>query len=397
MELFGHLLKPNKNDNTYCIVECLDGVIRAAKVFHDKENNQIEVSRVRTTSQPSDIEELWKKINTLLQGRERETPLAILLPAQYARTVHTTAAVIRKDAKAPIAENELEDAIGNSLWKAFTRDRDYIAEQFQIADLSVELVDARVIGVKLDGYKVMSPVGFSARTLEFEFVLTYMPQFLAQTFREQFAEVNILLLEEIGVMWAQILAQGERNDFLFTPVFKEETMLVERNGASIRLTDTMRWGRANVYRVIENEFGVDELIARTIIKRFMNGEMGRLLAKRVSGLIANELKTILLSAQHHRQFATRSRLYVMLGMDISETTQRSAFTRQRGLGIPVTVFNRELLGELSGCSVQLEDGVEDEARHSLSMSALAFLLQTPDARLHKLAKRKVRWMNTSSS
>lgn len=72
----------------------------------------------------------------------------------------------RANHKNPITMNELKDILGQVQKKAFEKARKILAWETGHLEIDVRLVNAAIVDVKIDGYKVTNPIGFQGKEIE---------------------------------------------------------------------------------------------------------------------------------------------------------------------------------------------------------------------------------------
>ena len=75
---------------------------------------------------------------------------------------HSTA-VSRKRPTDPITAEELQQMIGNAQVQTLEKSRRDLAMETGYSEIDVQLVNSAVVDVKIDGYRVTNPLGFTGR------------------------------------------------------------------------------------------------------------------------------------------------------------------------------------------------------------------------------------------
>ena len=90
----------------------------------------------------------------------------LALDSDFAHTVNSSIGIIRDNPKETITESDLDNILFQALWRFFDRYRATAAGRLGVGDVDVVLSDIRVGEIKLDGHKVINPVGFKAKSAE---------------------------------------------------------------------------------------------------------------------------------------------------------------------------------------------------------------------------------------
>lgn len=81
----------------------------------------------------------------------------------------------RPDAKQNIAMPELRDIISRVQRRAYDQARSILTWESGLAELDVRLVNAAVVDVRIDGYKVTNPIGFQGKQIEISLYNSFAP------------------------------------------------------------------------------------------------------------------------------------------------------------------------------------------------------------------------------
>jgi len=105
---------------------------------------------------------------------ERAADQAGILPEQViigiagelVKGTTTTIRYVRQKPKSQITLNELKDIISKVQRRAFDRARSILAWESGHAEIDVRLVNAAIVDVRIDGYKVTNPLGFQGKEVQ---------------------------------------------------------------------------------------------------------------------------------------------------------------------------------------------------------------------------------------
>lgn len=382
---------PNGEPQKHLVVECLGEAVKFVVCFAQEKERVLNISKESEFSQPAEKELLWGAILQRLQKIKEARDATLLLGGEIAKTVYTTTSVIREESEKRISEAELEDLLANALWKASNREKARAASFFEMSDIGVELVSARVMGVRLDGFRVISPVDFSAKTVEFEISLTFMPQFLAESFFETFLDTEFLAVEELSAFCAGAMAKIDKKDFYLGVVLPKNTMILEKIGQAIRFKDDLRWGGDDLKRVLETEFGVDEEVGEKILEIYAQEKLSASLNKKITKTLSEELYTLVQAGKNFSKQDSASRFYLILLKEISKKLESQTFKKSKDKHLPITVVNRQFLGERFGYKVQLSAKESEEEGLLFSLYLLHLMDLRPDPQMQKLIRRRIQW------
>ncbi|MFH0830846.1 MAG: cell division FtsA domain-containing protein [Parcubacteria group bacterium] len=70
---------------------------------------------------------------------------------------------------------ELKNILHKVQWRAFDQVRRQLAEETGLAEIDVKLINAAIVDVTIDGYKVTNPIGFQGKTVKIGIFNAYAP------------------------------------------------------------------------------------------------------------------------------------------------------------------------------------------------------------------------------
>lgn len=75
----------------------------------------------------------------------------------------STTSYVRRDANSKIDLAELKNIVHKVQWRAFDMVRGQLAHETGYSEIDVKLVNAAIVDVRIDGYKVTNPIGFQGK------------------------------------------------------------------------------------------------------------------------------------------------------------------------------------------------------------------------------------------
>jgi len=165
----------------------------------------IKKHRHYDTNKPDSLAQYVTRLSALENFK-----IIVGLESGMGRTIQSSAILIRKSPKEDIDEAELDDLVANAIWKIFDRERLQSARALNVSDVDVLLGDVKAVAVKLDGHRVINPVGFKAKSVEIILRQTYMPRLVYDALRRSIPFSKVALLEEAGVSFLQPLISSMR-------------------------------------------------------------------------------------------------------------------------------------------------------------------------------------------
>lgn len=224
-------------------------------------------------------------------GKISRSHVLVAADPAFATTIHSAVSLIREKPQEPIDETELDTMVGHALWKLFDRARSRAARKMGVGDIDVLLSDARVKRIRLDGHRVSNPIGFSAKTVEFQIAeLLSVREFMAEL-RSAFAKAKSIAVAENGVLHAEATAHAHKTDtFLLANVFPDRTDLFFREGAALAFIDSFAWGARRLEQAVGEHFTLSARTAEELLRRALAGEASPVFLRKFERLILGELQ-----------------------------------------------------------------------------------------------------------
>lgn len=130
---------------------------------------------------------------------------------------------------------ELKNIIQKVQWKAFDRIRQQLAWETGHSEIEVKLINAVIVDVRIDGYKVTNPVGFQGRDVSIAVFNAYAPMVHLGALQTIGDELNLELLSIAAEPYAVAKSMGVDDITDFSAVFVDigggtTDIAVVRNG-----------------------------------------------------------------------------------------------------------------------------------------------------------------------
>jgi hypothetical protein len=316
----------------------------------------------------------------------------ISLGSELGTTLHSTIALTRDNAKQPIDESDLDNRVAQGMWKVFDRERGQAAKKMHIDDLEVLLTDVRIKSIRLDGHKVINPIGFSAETIELHFNQTFLPQRFAAELRASFIGVEIVLMAESGVIHSDMLTKlGFPKTFMFAEITPHETRAFLVKDENISYVDTVPWGRQHIPHALGNGFSVEKRVAENLLDAYRIRRASHVALKRIEKAILSEVETFvdylspLLAGQKLKT------VFVSGGSEIPEMVFGRSFSAQRGK-VKFTPVSFDIFEKKLGFTSVLKRDVPESIAFSALSVVLEFYFLKRDDKINRIAKRHARWL-----
>lgn len=114
---------------------------------------------------------------------------------------------------------ELKNIVQKVQWKAFDRIRQQLAWETGHSEIDVKLINAAIVDVKIDGYRVANPIGFQGRDVSIGVFNAYAPMVHLGALQSIADELNLDLLSIAAEPYAVARSMGIENNPDFGAIF----------------------------------------------------------------------------------------------------------------------------------------------------------------------------------
>lgn len=147
-----------------------------------------------------------------------------------------TTTYIRRDASSKIDLSELKNIVHKVQWKAFDSVRSQLAYETGYNEIDVKLVNAAIVDVRIDGYRVTNPIGFQGKEVSLSIFNAFAPLVHFGALQTIAAEIDKELLAITAEPYALTRCLGNEDGSQFGAIFIDvgsgtTDIAVVRNGA----------------------------------------------------------------------------------------------------------------------------------------------------------------------
>ncbi|PIR98650.1 MAG: hypothetical protein COT88_00395 [Candidatus Colwellbacteria bacterium CG10_big_fil_rev_8_21_14_0_10_41_28] len=168
---------------------------------------------------------------------------------------------------------DLENSVSQAVWKFFDHCRSDAAERLGTNEMDLALTDARILGVKIDGHKVLNPNGFTGKTLEITLSISIVKG-------GDYEEGKLILDGGAvrGYMLADEIGDGEH---YYIEVSSEDTRVYKVSLDEVTYINDFDWGVDKVYGVLEDELLLDFDTAKGVYAKYARGDVSDHIKRRI--------------------------------------------------------------------------------------------------------------------
>lgn len=180
--------------------------------------------------------------------------------------------IVRDRSAEPIVARDLENGISQAIWKAFDAHRGFAAKKMNIAEKNVFIARVKMLGVKIDGYRVINPEGFSGRMIEFQILLTLV-------------EKNDVLqpapLDANTILAYAHMRKNNESAVAYVSIGDEESALYVGAPSETKQIATFAWGNDDFEKDFCAAYKIDGLPFRDIWGKYIAGETSAHLREKI--------------------------------------------------------------------------------------------------------------------
>lgn len=363
--------------------------------FSERVHDAVLVETRSTAGNFSDLSDALPILAGYLEQAQRikDCRVIIGLHSGIFSTSETVITFRREKPAEIIHEVELENVISSALWKVFSRDQEGLARKMRIIESATTLATALIRQIRVDGHRVVSPVGFPAHTLELTILYGATSRTLYDFLAPYIAGEREVYVTEIGMSEVLQLAEEPASDpFLFMRVGELYTYVYRSMTGEARYLDTIVWGRRSLMRVLTSRFMISESQASELWGRVQAGLTSVATRKRIEALLLEEASVLLKGIIMHASQERFQAVYIAAPFSLPEALLSQMHPRRLGVRVPVIPMPADL------------HGIKKESALTLDMKTLASSVSSLYANakvageffavsdINKIAKRRVRWL-----
>ncbi len=225
-------IKEKKIENRYAIALDIGTEFAKCLIFKVEEDKGIIIGTGRQRQRLSDMQggavtDIHGVARNCKKALERAAEMANVMPTQVMMGIAgelvkgntTTIKYTRPDSKAGITLEELKDIISRVQRRSFDRARQILAWETGHSEVDVKLVNAAIVDVKIDGYKVSNPLGFQGRELQIGVFNAFAPIVHLGALQTIASELNLDLLSIVADPYALARSVGPKESAEFSAIF----------------------------------------------------------------------------------------------------------------------------------------------------------------------------------
>lgn len=283
-------LGTKKIENRFCLALDIGTEFAKCLIFKVEDGEGLVIGSGRQRQRLSDMQggavtDINGVVQNCQKALERAADAAKIMPKQVIMGIAgelvkgntTTIRYTRPDPKKGITLEELKDIISRVQRRSFDRARQILAWETGHAEIDVKLVNAAIVDVKIDGYKVSNPLGFQGRELQVGVFNAFAPIVHLGALQTIAGELGLDLLSIVADPYALARSVGPKESAEFSAIFIDigggttDIAVVSQGG--VEGTKMFALGGRSFTKRIAQVFGCTFLEAENIKIKYSHHEL----------------------------------------------------------------------------------------------------------------------------
>lgn len=349
------------------------------------------------------MDDALSHLEKITQAASKNTSLIFLFEKPFLKSTLSAFSIIREKPLELIDEEELENVILNLAWRLYDRERPIVSRVLGISEFDLILTLSKIKDPRIDGRKILNPIGFAGRRLGFTFENTYSQkdfwEKLTKIPRRFKGEANFLV--ENNLVFDKVFSLLDEKGIL-VEIGPEETR-VGQLGNFLKNSELFNWGEENITKLIAKSFSIPLEAARDLKERYQTGNLSGHSLHYLEKMLLTELKILiegvsLAIKNFTAEDAKGWNLYLsgslvgfpkLLEYFRSYPWSRTIFKRRP----VIEPYQKEKIFDKINVAVEGLENLTclDSLALTVAMAEL-FMPESPYQELNKILKRRIKWL-----
>lgn len=380
-----------KKKEHFLVIEILPDFRRISLVDADFDKKEMLLMKVRTL-QKEGMDAIRKGLKGF--GKLGDHKIVIALDSLLATTVYSAVSLVRDNPKDSIDDVDLDNLVSQAVWKFFDRQRSKVAAKLDINDFDLLLTDVRIGNIRLDGHRVINPIGFKARAVEIQLGQTFASRAIVDQLRAVLPMENVVFIGEAGASWARVIGNAEKDrTFVLANIYDSHTALFYADGFRLAHYASYDWGSRRLTALLADTLQVSTPVAERIMEEYLQANASPVFLKKIETFLLEELGVLAekLDGAMQRMQAKLAYLHSFSAMPpvVFEGAFRSKFQSPPRL-LPVT---HEFFGEKYHFQLRYKKEAYRDAAFPVCAAVVETTFLPHYAKMSHMAKKRVRWLS----
>jgi cell division protein FtsA len=229
---------------------------------------------------------------TLMAGIKKVEKSIVGIAGELVKGTTTTVHYERIKPEMRIDFPELKNIIQKVQWKAFDRIRQQLAWETGHNEIEVKLINAAIVDVRIDGYKITNPLGFQGKDVSISVFNAYAPMVHLGALQTIAEKLKLELLSIAAEPYAVAKSMGVDNIVDFSAIFIDigggtTDIALVRNGGMEGTKMFALGGRAFTKR-LATELSVSFEEAEAFKIRYSEGRLGKDVSEKIEKMFIDD-------------------------------------------------------------------------------------------------------------
>ena len=189
---------------------------------------------------------------------------------------------------------ELKNIIQKVQWKAFDRIRQQLAWETGYREIEARLINASIVGVKIDGYNISNPIGFQGKEVSISIFNAYAPMVHLGALYSVAKSLELETVEIVAEPYAVVKSLGVQDNREFGAIFVDvgggtTDIAVVKNGGLAGTVMFALGGRAFTKRIAAS-MSVSFSEAEQLKIRYSLGQLGTKVSRGLKKILVNDCR-----------------------------------------------------------------------------------------------------------
>ncbi len=374
------------------MIEILPDFARLSLVRGDLEKKELELIKARLTA-GRDSEILRKSLRSF--GKLTKHKIILSLDSGLATTIYSSVSLIRDNPRDPIDESDLDNLVSQAVWKFFDRQRAKVAAKMGINDFDVLLADVRIGSIKLDGHRVVNPLGFRARSVEVQLNQTFVVRDLINELKKILPVGSVNFITEAGTAWSHLISRVRQDEhFLVANIFKDKTSLFLGEGFRLSHRDNLAWGETNLIAALQEVLKVSLTVAAAIVQRYLAENVSPYFGKRIENFLMSELAAWVSGVDSALSRTEARLLYIHASFELPKAVFSPSFRDRFNATVRIQALNSDFISEHYHFQLKYRKGIDQRTGFAALAAVVEASFLPQYDKMSQMAKKRVRWLSS---
>ncbi|MFA5173342.1 MAG: hypothetical protein WC435_03015 [Candidatus Paceibacterota bacterium] len=326
--------------------------------------------------------------------------IIIVGASSFVYTVPAWVRVDRMNHKEEINEGEIENLISQAVWKFLNLFRPQAVNLLGIGESDILLSGIRNLSVKVNGHKVLNPIGFKAKTVEFLIEETFVNRDYYRALEEALGrKFKIEFISELGLIDSETILRSFNfeNSFSLLRFFPESVLILKSFYKNLSREDIslpvlkeescLEWDSSFLSSCLGKKLNLDNETSFKVINLVSGKSSSGKIEKFVKDSLLEEWDVFFKKIYSKGKLEKESRIFVLDEKNIPDFI----FDKKNKPRLEKPDILKII--EKLGFSVSSEvSGLEIESVFSSISGFLEYYFSSHEDQLNKMARRRAKWL-----